>query len=515
MKKILIITGLFLFTITLNAQPPALPNFGNSCYVNSLLQSLYSLNQFVKQVPNLQFENDPAKHFQQLIVAFNEKKQSTITAALFYFYDSIAGMFKVIPTETSEQLSVEDLVGMGLSMEEIKQQRKIWEDAQKQYNISKTQPDETDPDPDTAKAIKDSIELQKKVEDDHKNLVLTIARAKNLDFDKKDENSKKGITASIEKVLTQFNLAPQQDAHEFLTIFMDKLRGENPENKTYKTITKLFFYTPQISLNNFTFNKQSTKNKRPLLILNIPTYKEIIVDKEKHRRILASLGEGLETYFQKEEIISNYGRQEKEERIANAPEILTISLNKFYLDQNLDRQKVTDTIFIPIKLDIKDYVVQDYDKSTNYSLSAAVLHLGTLAKSGHYIAYVKHNSLWYLCNDSDIREVNLPEVQQKINESGYLFFYTRTEMGEGPAPEDSLLDNLNLLKRRLEELKLLLQPQEPILDNPPPLEAIPTIITQETPITASEQNPSQQTTQDIAEQRTQKLRKMFGEIPFL
>jgi hypothetical protein len=54
-----------------------------------------------------------------------------------------------------------------------------------------------------------------------------------------------------------------------------------------------------------------------------------------------------------------------------------------------------------------------------YRLKAVIRHLGT-TKSGHCIAYVRMESSWYECNDTDITQVDLGTV---LKCEAYILFY--------------------------------------------------------------------------------------------
>lgn len=63
-----------------------------------------------------------------------------------------------------------------------------------------------------------------------------------------------------------------------------------------------------------------------------------------------------------------------------------------------------------------------------YRLTSIICHKGSSCLSGHYIAYVRRGSRWFLCNDSLVREVNEDKVLQQT--SAYMLFYEREERGE-------------------------------------------------------------------------------------
>lgn len=56
-----------------------------------------------------------------------------------------------------------------------------------------------------------------------------------------------------------------------------------------------------------------------------------------------------------------------------------------------------------------------------YELLALTVHTGT-AKSGHYVAFVKSNNMWWQMNDDNVYRSSEAEVLQQ---QPYLYFYKR------------------------------------------------------------------------------------------
>lgn len=59
-----------------------------------------------------------------------------------------------------------------------------------------------------------------------------------------------------------------------------------------------------------------------------------------------------------------------------------------------DTIKSTDTIFCPTT-------------KLKYELVAYVNHIGDLPTNGHYTACIKHNNIWYMCDDNNIYVMTL------------------------------------------------------------------------------------------------------------
>lgn len=66
-----------------------------------------------------------------------------------------------------------------------------------------------------------------------------------------------------------------------------------------------------------------------------------------------------------------------------------------------------------------------FPEYTSYSLTAVVVHHGSIS-GGHYTAFIKHrNQRWYLCNDSQVRPATAKEVRSS---QAYILFYEREDV---------------------------------------------------------------------------------------
>lgn len=65
-----------------------------------------------------------------------------------------------------------------------------------------------------------------------------------------------------------------------------------------------------------------------------------------------------------------------------------------------------------------------------YRVSGVVIHKGETPSSGHYIAYTERNGKWFLCDDSQVREVAIEEVEFK---KAYLLSFKKVPSNLGQA----------------------------------------------------------------------------------
>ena len=101
--------------------------------------------------------------------------------------------------------------------------------------------------------------------------------------------------------------------------------------------------------------------------------------------------------------------------------------------QNVINRKIDNLIDIPFQLDMRSYTVPGtVDPITcAYNLSSVIRHIGG-ATGGHYIAYVKDQGQWYVCDDiatQKVAKMSEKEVEQEIK-NGVIFFYERMSLNE-------------------------------------------------------------------------------------
>jgi len=104
--------------------------------------------------------------------------------------------------------------------------------------------------------------------------------------------------------------------------------------------------------------------------------------------------------------------------IHNAPPLLTFQLKRFDFFHGL-RGKLKKLVKFPTSLDIARFTSHP-EREARYRLYGVVVHCGHSAKSGHYIAFAKHNGTWHCFNDESVRAVGEPEV---LKQEAYLLFY--------------------------------------------------------------------------------------------
>ncbi|KAI5189209.1 ubiquitin carboxyl-terminal hydrolase 22/27/51 [Nematocida minor] len=134
----------------------------------------------------------------------------------------------------------------------------------------------------------------------------------------------------------------------------------------------------------------------------------------------STLEETVDRYFNEELIhidkiceCGNSKEYTKKVEIKELPSVLCLHLKRYEM-KNKNVLKIDTVISYPEVLIINDKV---------FNLYSIIMHSGDI-DSGHYIAYTRRNSQWYLTNDEEIMRVSLVDV---LNKPVYILFYTEED----------------------------------------------------------------------------------------
>ncbi|KAL1250932.1 hypothetical protein QQF64_018728, partial [Cirrhinus molitorella] len=118
--------------------------------------------------------------------------------------------------------------------------------------------------------------------------------------------------------------------------------------------------------------------------------------------------------------------------ISELPDVLTLHLQRFYLDYNyMIYKKNNRRVEIPLQLEVQDHHL--------YELFAIVNHTGSLS-GGHYYADIKsfEDQQWYEFNDSSVQRIpDTYDVRHITSDMAFLLFFRkshvmRSDKSEGP-----------------------------------------------------------------------------------
>lgn len=123
-------------------------------------------------------------------------------------------------------------------------------------------------------------------------------------------------------------------------------------------------------------------------------------------------------------------KAEKRMIIARLPKILIVQFNRFRCETAWQSKKLQTYVHFPVNsFDMNCYVDHtrvDTQRRPPYNLYAFLNHYGTLA-TGHYIAYCRAGlgGQWYMYDDASVTEVTLSESDKR---NAYILFYTSVDM---------------------------------------------------------------------------------------
>ena len=209
----------------------------------------------------------------------------------------------------------------------------------------------------------------------------------------------------IKEILSSYRMFEgfsQHDAHECLIYLIDMLCEEVKEAKN---LFNLKIYTRIRSLEH-----EEQKNIfSDEIVLSLP--------------VSDNLSESYQMFCQKE-IIENWlsdktntkVKAEKQYIVCYWGYYVVIVFKKYDGSRKLNKQ-----IIIPHSWSIQNYT-DNGQETISFDITGAIVHFGHMM-SGHYIAIVKNNDKFYVCNDSSIEEIENPT--ELINKA-YIVMFKRS-----------------------------------------------------------------------------------------
>lgn len=254
-----------------------------------------------------------------------------------------------------------------------------------------------------------------------------------------------------------FKLSPlfvpytQQDSQEFMIILLEKL--ENDIKEAFPAMSSVISDIFQGESMNF-IKCEACNNENivyepfiqlalPILDMpNIPELDSFMSDQEKdfiieHRKgplnIISSLIREkntlnlyycLKSYFS-EQIAEHYcykcqdvTNQKIKIGIKKYPKSLILSLKRFrYSRWN---SKISDKVFLPYYINFSNIFP---GQNFKYEITGVIEHIDYFFK-GHYKAYIKKQTDWYVLDDKNVKKCNWEDV---FKAQAYIFIYTRVD----------------------------------------------------------------------------------------
>ncbi|KAK7384819.1 hypothetical protein VNO78_30522 [Psophocarpus tetragonolobus] len=200
----------------------------------------------------------------------------------------------------------------------------------------------------------------------------------------------------------------QQDSHEFLTLLLSLLErclGLSKIAKTRTIVQDLF----RGSVSHVTTCSQCGRNSEA------SSKREDFYGIELNIKGLKGLKESLDDYLAIEELHGDnqYFCESCKTRVdasrsiklCTLPEVLNFQLKRYvFLPQHTMKKKVNFAFSFPAELDMRHRLSEPSQFELVYDLSAVLIHKGTTANSGHYIAHIKDKNTgqWWEFDDENV-----------------------------------------------------------------------------------------------------------------
>ncbi|CAO2172991.1 unnamed protein product [Urochloa humidicola] len=210
----------------------------------------------------------------------------------------------------------------------------------------------------------------------------------------------------------------QQDSHEFLTLFLSLLEQSLSHSKVpgARTIVQNLFCG---SVSHVT--RCSSCGKDSAASSKMEDFYEL----ELNIRSLNNLEESLNDYFSEEALDgeNQYFCESCQKRVdatrciklQSLPPVVNFQLKRYvFLPKTTTKKKISSTFSFPGQLDLGKRL-SNPTSSCTYDLAAILIHKGTGANSGHYVAHIKDeiNGQWWEFDDETVSNLGLHPFGEK------------------------------------------------------------------------------------------------------
>ena len=190
-------------------------------------------------------------------------------------------------------------------------------------------------------------------------------------------------------------LQVQQDGHEFMKLFLTLLE-QVPELSAHSLFRgRSGYQTMCMSCNKLS---QSSQRFDDFLELDIPIKGFKGLQESLGSLLCPEILDGDNQYF----CGHCDGKRDatRQLTVKDLPQVLCLSLQRFVFDlKKMDRVKANDKFSFPLELPAS---MITHEGSDVYDLEGILLHKGSSARQGHYVAHVNSDGVWYRFDDGDV-----------------------------------------------------------------------------------------------------------------
>ena len=250
-----------------------------------------------------------------------------------------------------------------------------------------------------------------------------------------------GLLHSVWKTIPFLRGHAQQDAQEFLQVFLDRIEreliGYSPHAKL--RIDNLFYGEIASKVSCLKCNSERKVLER---FSDLPLeFPERFQSSRCSKMDTCNVYEMLANFTNTEdlgrvyncEVCKSNQRLRRKQILTDAqkrlifsklPMVLTVHFKRFRWFGRTGRGKINTHVDFPFELDLSEYMGKDSKESALYSLQAVVRHHGSGFRSGHYTAYCwNHTSqFWVHFNDAKPERCTEEDIKQS---QAYILFYVK------------------------------------------------------------------------------------------
>ncbi|KAM7530986.1 hypothetical protein LguiB_034396 [Lonicera macranthoides] len=239
------------------------------------------------------------------------------------------------------------------------------------------------------------------------------------------------LVDNLRCISSSFCRFDQEDAHEFLQCFLDRLESSC-------NVSKIKDMTMSLSDDNFVKQAFGGRLVSKLRCCNCghcsDTY-EPFIDLSLEIEDVGSLPMALESFTKVEKIEDPDAKftcehckeqvsVEKQLKLEEVPKVAALHLKRFKNDGSFV-EKIDKHVEFPLELDLGSYSSgnQNNDVELKYDLYAVVVHIGFSSTSGHYYCFIRAApDTWYKFDDSKVIRVREAYV---LSQEAYILFYAK------------------------------------------------------------------------------------------
>lgn len=241
------------------------------------------------------------------------------------------------------------------------------------------------------------------------------------------------LVSRLKAVGKHFRPGRQEDAHEFLRLFIETLQKASlgkgagdpvkldPRSKETTVVHRIFGGYLQSTV---------TCSACRHISRTFDQFLDLSLDVNRADSLQGAL-----KVFTTPELLSKGNRYKceachrlveahKQFSLYKTPEIMTIQLKRFAVNPFTGQaSKINRPVTFPEHLNVSEWISDKTDSGARYRLYGVIVHEGHSCNSGHYHAFVRSSTnVWYSMNDCSVRQVSLDTV---LRQRAYILFYQK------------------------------------------------------------------------------------------